>query len=239
MSRVEVGPNRLEHSWLTQYRGSPANRVRSYVRLSNLSAEDLAWFGQREDLQLTPEHYADQGVPRFVEVSPELMKLLGFYLAEGSCSDRNGIRLTIGRSNACFSEEMAQAMERVFGLPARSYSSLVRAGEIKLLNRVAALAWQHVFGFADADSLCKRIPDLVFNVDESLRLAFLRGFLLGDGTASAGRIAFATSSRDVASGLVYLLSSFGAVASLSERALTRWCAKCEDSPASLVIRAGS
>ena len=99
-----------------------------------------------------------------------------------------------------------------------TYSSAGRCTEIKLVNRVAALAWQHVFGFAGTDSITKRIPDLVFNVSEDLRRAFLRGYLLGDGTVCKNRIAFSTSSYDIASGLVYVLSSFGVVPSLSERA---------------------
>ena len=76
------------------------------------------------------------------------MGLLGFYLAEGSCSDRNGIRLSIGKGNQRFAEEMAQKFTSVFGLPAMTYSSPERCTELKFVNRVAALAWQHVFGFA-------------------------------------------------------------------------------------------
>jgi DNA gyrase subunit B len=217
MSRVTVGPNRLERSWQEQYRGAPRNRVRPYVCLADLDAADLDWFDGREDLQLTPEHYAGNGVPRFLEVNAQLMTLLGFYLAEGSCSSRNGVRLTIGDSNVRFQKEMADALTSAFGLAPRAYEAEQRAGEVKLVNRVAALAWQHVFGFEDASSVTKRIPDLVFNVSEPLRLAFLRGYFLGDGTASGGRIVFATSSRDLASGLIYLLSSFGVVASLAEK----------------------
>ena len=64
-------------------------------------------------------------------------------------------------------------------------------------------------------SSSKCIPDLVFNVSEPLRLAFLRGYLLGDGTVSKQKISFTTASYDLASGLMYLLSSLGVVASLS------------------------
>ena len=142
------------------------------------------------------------------------MTLLGFFVAEGSCSDRNGIRLTIGRRNEQVSREMENAMEAVFGLRPNVYPSGERAGEIKLVNRVALLAWQHLFGFRGASSITKRIPDLVFSAPEALRLAFLRGYFLGDGTASEKKIALATSCR-ISSGLVYLLSSFGVVASLS------------------------
>jgi hypothetical protein len=59
------------------------------------------------------------------------------------------------------------------------------------------------------------VPDLVFNVNEELRLAFLRGYLLGDGSVNDKHVAFSTSSYDLASGIMYLLSSFGVVASLS------------------------
>ncbi|MGA2398405.1 MAG: LAGLIDADG family homing endonuclease [Steroidobacteraceae bacterium] len=191
--------------------------VRDYVRLSALELDDLRWFADREDLQMTPEHYGRNGIPRFLPVNEDLMGLLGFYLAEGSCSDRGGIRLSIGEGNSRFVGEMAEKFSRLFGLSAVGYSLADRCSELKLVNRVAALVWQHVFGFANVDSLTKRIPDIVFNVTEPMRLAFLRGYLLGDGTVAHNRIAFSTSSYDIASGIVYCLSSLGVVPSTSER----------------------
>jgi DNA gyrase subunit B len=145
-------------------------------------------------LELTPEHYGDKAIRRFINVTPELMSLLGFYLADGSCSDRTGIRLSIGKSNACFLDEMTAAFTDVFGLSPRSYEIERGAGELKLVNRAAVLAWQHLFGFAGVDSITKRIPDLAFNVTDAMRLAFLRGFFLGDGTTGGSQISFATPS---------------------------------------------
>ncbi len=214
MPRVRVGSSRLEHQWETQYRGAPTNRVKPYVRLSDLSEEDVAWFDGRDDLELTPEHYADRGIDRHVEVSPELMALLGFYVAEGSGNPRAGIRLAMGRSNEPLLDEITAAFGEVFGLEPRYFESEIRVGELRLNNRVAALAWDHVFGFEGASARKKRIPDLVFQVSEELRLHFLRGFLAGDGSVSKGRIALYTASRDLASGLQYLLGSLGVMASL-------------------------
>ncbi len=219
MAEVEAGPSRLRHAWATQYNGAPTNRVRNYVRLADLAEDDLDWFDGRTDLTLTPEHNADKGLSRYLEVTPELMTLLGFFLADGSCSARNGIRLTIGARNRVVLPEMEAALESVFGLPAATYwpADDARAGETKLVNRVAALVWQHLFGFEGQTAATKSIPDLVFAVSEPLRTAFLRGYFLGDGTLSERQMAFTTTSREVASGLVYLLSSFGVVASRSER----------------------
>ena len=70
-------------------------------------------------------------------------------------------------AQAC--REMATAMTQVFGIAPHSYPIKRGAGELKLVSRAAALAWQHVFGFHKVDSLTKRIPDLVFNVGEPLR----------------------------------------------------------------------
>ncbi|MBV6417912.1 MAG: DNA gyrase subunit B [Steroidobacteraceae bacterium] len=215
-ARVAVGASRLDRIWNEQYTGSARNLVRDYVRLSALDEEDLEWFAGRDDLELTPEHHGNKGIARYISLDENLLSVLGFYLAEGSCSDRNGIRFSIGTGNQQFVTEMTQRLLRIFGLSPILYQSPGRCAELKLVHRVAALAWQHIFGFVGADSCTKRVPDLVFNVAEPLRLAFLRGFLLGDGTASRGRIAFSTSSYDLASGLMYCLGSFGVVASLSE-----------------------
>jgi len=216
LPNVTVGSSRLERTWARNYRGSGRNAVRDFVSLADLSAADVAWFGEREDLELTPEHYAGKGLRRFIDVDQDLFALLGFYLAEGSCSARNGVRLTIGRGNLRFAGEMAGHMQKVFGLAPSRYQSPDRAAEIKLVNRVAALAWQHVFGFDGAESHTKRIPDIVFNAPSAMKLAFLRGYLLGDGTVAERRVSFTTSSYEIASGLVYLLSSFGVVPTQSE-----------------------
>jgi DNA gyrase subunit B len=216
MEKVAVGASRLQHTWNTQYRGSGSNLVRDWLRLSDLTQDDLDYLGGREDLELSPEHYRHLATPRHIEVNEDLLTLLGFFVAEGSCSDRNGIRLAIGNGNRRFAEEMSQRLARVFGIAPQLYHYADRCSEIKLVNRAAALAWQQCFGFIATESTTKRIPDLVFNVSPELRAAFLRGYLLGDGTVSSGRLSMTTSSYDLASGLMYVLSSFGVVASLSQ-----------------------
>ena len=216
LQKVSVGGSRLQHLWSQSAQPSGRNAVRDNVRLSDLNAQDMQWFAQRNDLELTPEHHAGKGLSRHIAVDASLLTLLGFYVAEGSCSTRNGVRLSIGKGNARFAAEMAQHLSHVFSQNPTLYEQTERAADLKLVNRVAALAWQHLFGFEGADSCSKRIPDLIFNVSEDLRQAFLRGYLLGDGTVADARIHFSTSSYDLASGVMYVLSSLGVVASLSK-----------------------
>jgi DNA gyrase subunit B len=216
-ARVSVCDSALDRTWRRQYRASRRNRLRQEVRLSELDERDIEFFDGREDVQLTPEHYAAQAVNRYVAVDEKLMNLLGFSLAEGSCSERGGVRLAIGRGNVGYAEEMRAAMEHVFGIAPRTYDATTRVAEIRVNNRVAALAWKYVFELGGHASTQKRMPSIVFNVSEALRLQFLRGFLLGDGTASCGRVTLYSSSRHIASGLQYLMSSLGVLTSTSVR----------------------
>ena len=110
-----------------------------------------------------------------------------------------------------------RAHARVFGLPPTLYESADRAAELKLVNRVAAAAWQAVFGFRDAESAHEAHPRprVQRACSAAPRVpARLSSVATAQSRPDASR--FATSSYDLASGLMYLLSSLGVVASLSE-----------------------
>ncbi len=129
---------------------------------------------------------------------------------------RDDLMLSTDRHGIDGIRPMLQVDEDLMAWLGRSMAEGSEHGGSSTSPAVVALAWQHLFGFADTGSCTKRIPDLVFNVAERLRMAFLRGYLIGDGTVANGKVAFGTSSYEIASGLMYLLGSFGVVASLSE-----------------------
>ncbi len=214
--QYRIVESRLERVWNSQYTGSPRNRVRPYLRLSELRAEELERLDSHT-VVLTPLHYANQAVPRFIPVDEALMLLLGFFTAEGSLSQRGGVRFAIGPNNPSLALEVAEAIRHVFGLEARTYQYDGRVREMRVVNHVVAAFFRILFGVGPITASRKRIPDLVYNVSPELQLAFLRGYFLGDGTVSKGGIAFTTTSRDLADQLIYLLQSHGIVSSLSVR----------------------
>src|SRR5690606_14839680 len=99
----------LDRTWRERYRGAPRNSVRDYVCLAELDDADLAELRGAEDVQLAPRHPGHKAIPRYLDVSPALMKLLGFFLAEGSGGPGAGIRFAIGARNERLREEMASA----------------------------------------------------------------------------------------------------------------------------------
>jgi DNA gyrase/topoisomerase IV subunit B len=155
---------------------------------------------------------------RHIKIGEKLMTLLGFFTAEGSCSQRGGVRLAFGRKNLCWLREIKSAFQEVFGVEPVVYPpSDNRTGELRVVHNVVSAVFRLIFGFDGAKSHTKRIPDLVFNVSPELQLAYLRGYFLGDGTLTRDGISWNTTSPDLASGLVYLLLSHGVLASLSVR----------------------
>jgi DNA gyrase subunit B len=215
LEQVQVGDSRLEQLWKTQYRAAPANRVRNYVALEALIEADLAVLG--DDVVLTPRHYADHAVPRYLPISESLLFLLGFFAAEGSLSGRNGLRLAIGKRNEALVAELQAAVRDLFGVEAIYYPPKAqRVGELRVLNSVVTATFRLLFDYTGTRTHRKYIPDLVFNVDEQRQLAFLRGYFLGGGTLG-DRLSCATTSETFANQLMYLLLLHGISASVNVR----------------------
>jgi hypothetical protein len=102
---------------------------------------------------------------------------------------------------------------------------------VRWSNRVYEVAFPAVFfdvlyelGFEDRESYgsCEKVvPDRILRADRNALLAFLRGFIAGDGSESADdnhtTIAFHTTSEDVKDGLVFCCHRLGLVANVSYR----------------------
>jgi len=215
MESVTTADSLLDQRWNDQYQAAPTNRVRDYVRISELDLDDLKFIPEDAEVTITPQHYAKHGIDRFLPIDDTLLELGGFYAAEGSCSPRNGVRLAMGPQNTDRFERYRDAFEHIFGIRGKQSQYSNGVGEVKLVNRVTAIVWEEILGFDGSEANEKQIPDLVFNVSPELQRAFLRGYFLGDGTASETSITWSTTSRDLASGLMYLLSAQGVFPSRS------------------------
>jgi DNA gyrase subunit B len=225
--RVLAGPSRLaqicnaEDAEDLQYvLAEVAGGGRDYVRLAALEREDLDWFADRDDLVLAPGPRGKPGIARRIELTPGLLALVGGYVATGAHA-QPGILIAVGAAGASGASgatdatriaEVARELAGVFGLPAAACEVSPTTSDVMLSHRVAVLAWRTLFG-TDAEP---RVPDRVWTMSEELRSAFLRGYLqtgVVGVVQPAGRPALelVASARDLASGLSYLLSSYGVV----------------------------
>ena len=115
-------------------------------------------------------------------INESLMMFLGFFVAEGALSKRNGIRLAIGKRNQPLVPELRTAIKELFGIEPTYYVSKgIGADELRLLNSVVTAIFRLVFCFDGTESVRKHIPDLVFNVDHR----FSSHFSVAISTATA------------------------------------------------------
>jgi DNA gyrase subunit B len=207
-------------AWGTRHPASANVRDRAVsdaMWLDDVHDDDLSALG--DDVHLYCRAHRRGWRSRAMAVTPELCYFLGWYAAEGSMDSRGQVALTLGVSDERYVDSIRDAVRSAFELemhrwddPRKDGSSFklyVNDGLVQRLLRALGLGGRaHV----------KRVPDLLFNVDEACRLAFLEGLYLGDGTkASVPRLVYCTVSEDLANGVLYLLGQQGVVASCSRR----------------------
>ncbi|PIV25759.1 MAG: hypothetical protein COS37_09930, partial [Anaerolineae bacterium CG03_land_8_20_14_0_80_58_20] len=169
-------------------------------------------------------------LPARLPVSKALIELLGLYAAEGcviydGARDHRAIVLSFGVHEPALMEYAIDLAQDAFGYQARSVYAHESARTVKLSAEIIAVLLEDVLR-AGSRSNSKRVPDLIFNLPPEERERYLISYLSGDGYPSAqfsrhllentapdeadrAKYTFNTASRELASGLQYLLASLG------------------------------
>jgi UDPglucose 6-dehydrogenase len=175
-----------------------------------------------ERLQLYTAKGAATKINAVIPVDADLLRLCGYYLAEGYISCDRGragaIRERVGFSfnenETVYLDDVKRILER-WGLKfieRRSSHSL----SIVVSSRVLAYLLRDVLGCGTCSS-DKALPRLVFNVAPELRYELVRGAFSGDGavtTVQGGKnlmFEYATVSKSLADGMALLLQTLGIV----------------------------
>jgi UDPglucose 6-dehydrogenase len=185
-----------------------------------------------EKLQLYTAKGAATMVNALIPVNADLLRLCGYYLAEGYLAQDTGragaLRERVG---FCFHEQETEYIADV--------QRILRQWGLKFIERhatsaVTTIVSSRIFSWLLRDifrcgtrSEDKALPRLVFNVSPELRLELIRGAFSGDGavtTVQDGRnlmLEYATVSKVLADGMTLLLQTVGVIPSIR----TRWMNK--------------
>ncbi len=156
-------------------------------------------------------------LPVVIRTTRSLMRLLGLYAAEGTRRD-NMVTLSFGSHERDLIDETQSLVREVFGTETRMRAVPAHrtAVCVKIYSAILSMVLRDVIACGDR-AHSKRVPDLVFNVPREFREAFLTGYIDGDGYRGGGRITLATTSRDLATGIAYLLTSLCKAFSMTVR----------------------
>lgn len=186
--------------------------VSAYKAVSFFTPNELNQLGDK--IKIVPQAHIDKAFDRFLAVDRDLMYFLGWYVAEGTLS-KHQVSLNLGTKDEKFITELISAIQRVFNETPRIYQDPDSQGIKLYFHSVAAARLLKAWGVAEMAHQ-KKLPDLVLSVNESLQLAFLQGYFLGDGTTVGKNISFTTNSKKLKDGLLYLFGQLGLIASHSK-----------------------
>ncbi|HEU5228136.1 MAG TPA: nucleotide sugar dehydrogenase [Ktedonobacteraceae bacterium] len=185
-----------------------------------------------EKLRLYTAKGAATMINAVLPVDADLLRLCGYYLAEGYLSqDRRRADALRERVGFCFHEQEAEYIADVQRILQRWGLKFI---ERRATSALTTIVSSRIFAWLLRDVLrCgtrsedKALPRLVFNVQPELRLELLRGAFSGDGavtTVQDGQnlmLEYATVSKSLADGMTLLLQTIGVVPSIR----TRWMNK--------------
>jgi len=156
--------------------------------------------------------------PRYLEISKKLVKLLGYYLAEGHCRSgrHSAITITFGRHEKDLIRNLKECISEIFKLKPVGKKPHDTAIQYTFGGKVLRLIFKDILKMG-SNAYNKRIPGIIFQLPNDYKLEFLKGYFAGDGTASKStEISCKTVSKKLASDLMYLFLQLEIFASINK-----------------------
>ncbi len=149
-----------------------------------------------------------------ISITPEFMRLLGYYIAEGFTNEQ-GIFLNFGSHELNLINDAKKCVKEVFGFEPTINIPHPTATRVTVYSQQLSRLFREKIN-AGCSALEKRIPAFVFDLNRGLQLDFLRALFNGDGYVRRGYEAiYVTASKQLCHDLQYLLSLMGMSVSLS------------------------
>ncbi|MBU0635688.1 geranylgeranyl reductase family protein [Candidatus Micrarchaeota archaeon] len=172
-------------------------------------------------------------IPSIITITPELCRLVGYYIAEGSSATEKKISLSFGINDMKkgIVTDAIHCIKQTFNVSINKQMQknpiTNQTNGIKLYfggQLLAKLFSEMVKGGKTAKT--KEVPYIIFNVPDHLKIEFLKGYLRGDGTIRirkcdnrknwSAEISCKTVSRKLASDLVILALQLDLFPSIEE-----------------------
>lgn len=155
--------------------------------------------------QLLSRKLVKLSLPDRIKVTPELMKLFGFYTAEGRCGGH--LEFVFGSHEKDLHEECTGLMRQVFGLEAVLEETDTNSLRIKYYSHHLGRFFAKHCGNG---SYNKHVPEFMWDLPKEYFLAYLEGYTQGDGYITKTKKLSATSvSKQLILELSWLCSMHG------------------------------
>ncbi len=150
-------------------------------------------------------------IPTFLKVSKELMRLLGYYIAEGwTSSHRHAyhIQFCLGKHEKEIIDDIKSCSKKCFSIEPYIEAPQRNAVKVKINSFVVWIILNELLEISHG-AKNKEVPEIVYNVSSELQQEFIKGWWLGDYGY--------TVSKNLISDILYLQLFSGNVISFSEQ----------------------
>jgi len=130
-------------------------------------------------------------IPAELGLTPDIGRLLGLFLAEGSflkpSGTKQGVAFTFARHEALLHTFVLEAMRTHFDLEGQKEETEQKPNVTTLLFYSSTVA-QLFYALCGEGALQKRVPDVFFETGRDVKLALIRGWFQGDGSQDPVRL---------------------------------------------------
>ncbi len=124
-------------------------------------------------------------LPNELTIDRDLMRLLGYYTSEGSCEirkNRHRISFSFGIHEKKLIKDCLNILKRKFGLRGKiNKNTRSNSLQIQVDSTTLTLIFSRLFSCGRIAKE-KRVPNIVWLSDDSLKIEYFRAYLLGDGS---------------------------------------------------------
>ncbi len=156
--------------------------------------------------------------PAKLQLTSEFLKLLGYYLSEGSInqSGRNST-ICLYNKNPVILEDMRSCIKKVVDNKIRERITARGFGSATELSFTHKVLFEFIRKYCGKGSLNKKIPDFIFGLSKEKIASFLTALYTGDGSVLKKQINYYSTSKELIDGLAQLLLVFGIVGRIKTR----------------------
>jgi replicative DNA helicase Mcm len=151
-------------------------------------------------------------LPKFVNAS--LVEFLGYFVAEGYSYKGSSYEVGLSNTNLSIIEKMKNTISDAFHLEPIDYIEENRTLRIISIDLYEYLSKN--FPEILTYSISKRIPEIIFHLDDPTKIIFLRAAFEGDGSVETETCSYNTSSKGLAHDYQDLLATLGIFTRISE-----------------------
>lgn len=203
---LDVKPKYL-YDVLSKNVGISVSRFVNLMNVTNIKID-------KEDIKISTK---EKSLPSVLEFTQDFCSFLGLWVAEGSYTNKNEVRLSVHSKEEKAVKELCN---KLFGAVTIYHKPNFNSTDIYICSSLLGIIMKNVLGF-NSNARQKRIPNIIYNFSKENLSAFLRGYFSGDGSLNiktpAPMVEVCTENPELADDITYLLLYFGIVAKVYDR----------------------